>query len=403
MSVTPVRDSRELPADDEILTPTVRAAARKALFWIVTVTIILIIAAVGLLFSGTLLATEEPLGPENPAPEGAKALVQVLGNQGVDVSIVASLTAAERAIDDPAGTTLVVNDIDDLLTDDQWGDVAGLADTIVLIDPDFTALTELAPDVYQAGFVDDAARAADCDLPAAEAAGTVTGGGFGFSTTEDVVATCFGNGSDSYSVIQVERRGALITILGATESMSNGRIVEEGNAALALNLLGSQPDLVWYTPGFDDLAGGPPATIADYSPDWVVPVMLTLVLAFIATAIWRGRRFGPLIVENLPVTVRSSETMHGRARLYQKASARLHALDSLRIGTIDRLARLVGLPRLATVDEVITSVAGLSGRDQRDVRMLLVDAVPANDQQLVELSDQLLILEAAVTSRLRPQ
>ncbi len=41
----------------------------------------------------------------------------------------------------------------------------------------------------------------------------------------------------------------------------------------------------------------------------------------IAAAFWRGRRFGPLVVENLPVTVRASETMLGRARLYEKSRA----------------------------------------------------------------------------------
>jgi hypothetical protein len=398
-----VRASYEVPADEEILTPTVRSFFRKALFWIVVVTIILAIAVVGLLFSSALLPADEPLGPESAAPEGAKALVQVLGNEGVDVSIVTSLAAAGRAIDDPSSTTLVVNDSSGLLTDEQWREVGGLADTVVLLDPAFGALTELAPDVYQSGLVDDETLEADCDLPAAEAAGAITGAGTGFRTTGDTLATCFDSGDETFSLVQVERSGTVISFLGATVALSNGRIVEEGNAAFALTLLGSQPQLVWYTPGLDDLEGGAPATIADYSPDWVVPVMITLLLSFIATAIWRGRRFGPLIVENLPVTVRASETMHGRARLYQHSSARLHALDSLRIGAIDRLARLVGLPRLATVDEVITTVAGLAGRDERELRSLLVDAVPQNDRELVELSDQLLILEAAVTSRLRPQ
>ena len=66
--------------------------------------------------------------------------------------------------------------------------------------------------------------------------------------------------------------------------------------------------------------------------------MILLLLVFLAAAFWRGRRLGPLVVENLPVVVRASETMEGRARLYQKSSARLHALDALRIGAIQRLA-----------------------------------------------------------------
>ncbi len=116
----------------------------------------------------------------------------------------------------------------------------------------------------------------------------------------------------------------------------------------------------------------------------------------IAAGIWRGRRFGPLVVENLPVTVRASETMEGRARLYQKSSARLRALDSLRIGTIARLARSCGLPRLATVEEVVAAVAPLTGRPVTEVRGLLIDRHPASDAELVVLSDELLELERNV-------
>ena len=397
MSLAPVAS-----ADDDILTPTVRRFLRTAVFWIAITTIILVIAVVGLLFSGAMLAGEEPLGPDNPAPEGAKALVEVLRHEGVDVSMTTSLDSAEMAIGDPAGTTLVVHDPDGILTEKQWGDVAELAQTIVLIDPGYAALTELAPDVYQSGYVADRELEAGCRLDAAQAAGTISGEGAGFRTTGATVATCFDSGDDTYSLVQVDHGRAAITVLGATEALTNGRIVESGNAALALNLLGGQPALVWYTPGLEDVDDAP-VTADQLSPDWVVPVLLTLVLVFVATAVWRGRRFGPLIVENLPVTVRSSETMIGRARLYQHSSARLHAIDSLRIGTIDRLARLVGLPTLATVDEVVSSVAHLTGRNEPEVRLLLVDATPRSDRDLVSLSDQLLTLEAAVASRLRPE
>ena len=395
MSVAPT-----IHPDDDILTPTVRRFLRRSLFWIGISTIIIIIAAIGLIFSNSIAGAGQPLGPDNPAPEGTKALVQVLGREGVEVSITSSLDATENAIGDAVGTTLLVHDPEAILTEEQWKQVAELADTIVLIEPGFTALTVLAPDVYQSGVVDEADLDAGCRVDAAQTAGTISGGGLGYRSEDSSVEACFDSGDDTYSLIQTQQGAATVTVFGATDTLTNGRIVEKGNAALALGLLGSQPQLVWYTPGLDDYDDAP-ATIADFSPGWVFPVSLTLVLVFIATAIWRGRRFGPLIVENLPVTVRSSETMYGRARLYQHSSVRLHAIDSLRIGTIDRLSKLVGLPRLATVDEVVTTVAAISGRSLPDVRLLLVDAVPTNDRELLELSDQLLLLEGAVISALR--
>ena len=69
-----------------------------------------------------------------------------------------------------------------------------------------------------------------------------------------------------------------------------------------------------------------------------------LVLVALGAVFWRSRRVGPLVVENLPVVVRASETMEGRARLYERSNSRLHALDALRVGTVARLARTCGLP-----------------------------------------------------------
>ena len=123
--------------------------------------------------------------------------------------------------------------------------------------------------------------------------------------------------------------------------------------------------------------------------------MVLLLLVFLAAAFWRGRRLGPLVVENLPVVVRASETMEGRARLYQKSSARLHALDALRIGAIARLATQCGLSRLAGVDEVVAAVATLTGADSIRLRELLIDTVPTTDRELVRLSDDLLEVERA--------
>jgi hypothetical protein len=94
------------------------------------------------------------------------------------------------------------------------------------------------------------------------------------------------------------------------------------------------------------------------------------------------------------VVVRASETMEGRARLYSRANARLRALDALRIGTIDRLSRLIGLPRAASLDEVVDAVAAVLGRDRGEVASLLLDAIPSNDAALVHFSDLLLRLEA---------
>jgi len=142
-------------------------------------------------------------------------------------------------------------------------------------------------------------------------------------------------------------------------------------------------------------------TIGDLTPLWVTPVLSLLVVTVLAAAIWQGRRFGPLVIENLPVTVRASETMMGRARLYERAGARQRALDALRIGTVQRLTAVCGLPRVASVDDVVAAVAILTGAGVSDIRHLLIDAVPSSDRDLVGLSDELLTLERRAIAALR--
>jgi hypothetical protein len=127
-----------------------------------------------------------------------------------------------------------------------------------------------------------------------------------------------------------------------------------------------------------------------------------LSFLFVAAAVWRGRRLGPLVIENLPVTVRASETMLGRARLYEVSSSRLRALDALRIGTIARLATACGLGPTASVDEVVGTVAALLDAPVGETARILVGAVPATDRELVRLSDELRELESAVGRAVRP-
>lgn len=383
-----------------VTTPTTGRVFRRALFWIAAALFILVVGIISVGVAGNG-AAGVPLSSTNAAPAGAKAVVEVLRQQGVTVTASDSLDETKAAIDDPADATLLLYDADLYLTDDQLREAAGLAATVVLVDPNFAQLRTLAPGIAQAGAVKEKSLEAGCALPAAEKAGTILGGGNGYRVTDPALdaTTCFGSGDKVYSVVQV----GTLTILGATNVLSNEHIVDRGNAALALNLLGAHHTLVWYIPTAADL---PPLEagqdLASLTPGWVIPVMALLVIVFLVAAVWRGRRLGPLVVENLPVTVRASETMLGRARLYEKSSSRLRAVDSLRIGAIGRLAVLCGLPRAATVDEVVAAVASVTGRQVGDVRRLLVDGIPQSDGELVAQSDALLLLERDVSRALRP-
>jgi len=281
--------------------------------------------------------------------------------------------------------------------------VFAAAGHVVAVNPTFDQLADLTPDIAQAGAVSGAAEAG-CDATVGTRAGSITSDGSGFRYTGDDAGavTCFAAGDGVYSLVRVQTDGALVSVVGATDALSNEFVADRGNAAFALNLLGERENLVWYIPTAADLASAAPPTLGELSPDWVIPGTALALLTALAAAFWRGRRFGPLVVENLPVTVRANETMQGRARLYEKSSARLRALDALRIGAVERLARACGLPRVATVEQVVVGVAAVTRTDPARVRRVLIDDVPTTDRDLVRLSDELLTLERAVATSVTP-
>ncbi|WP_349899445.1 DUF4350 domain-containing protein [Parafrigoribacterium soli] len=383
-----------------VSTPTVRAATKRYLFWILAVVFVVLLAVVTLVIRGSAAPTGTPLSPTNAAPPGSRAVAEVLKQHGVNVVPTETLKTTRALLTSHPDATVLLYDPDSRLDARQLRSLASLGEKMVVVTPNFSQLRTLAPSVAQAGAAKSGTLKARCALPAAVKAGAISGGGNGYRIVggaSDAVG-CFPSGKGIHSLISLESGGQRLTILGADQVLANETVPSKGNAALALNLLGSTSTLVWYLPSIDDVAVSGLPTIAELTPPWVSSVALLLIITAIAAAFWRGRRLGPLVIENLPVTVRANETMEGRARLYQRNSTRLRALDALRIGTIGRLARLCGMPRAASTTEVIDRVCAVTGRDRSRIAPLLVDAVPAHDGDLIRLSDELLELERAVAA-----
>lgn len=377
-----------------VLTDSPRRALRRRLVLIVVIAVVVLMAIALVVIRSSASASSDPLDITNPAPQGSRALAQVLERHGVEVVATDSLRTTRSAIGEPGGTTVLVYDPQGLMTSAQRTALLNLGTDVVAVQPELLALDDIAPGLGLAGQL-SGTFTAGCALEEAQKAGTVTGVGLGYRTLDDDASSiaCFTRKGVS-GLVRTSDGSRSITVLGLGSTLENGTIASRGDAALALNLLGHHPRLVWYISSYADLQEGTTPTLAELTPGWVTPLIALLLIAAVAAIVWRGRRFGPIVIENLPVVVRASETMEGRARLYAKANARLRALDALRVGTIERLARLVGLPRSATVDQVIDAVAARLGRDRGDVAAVLRDAIPGNDAALVHFSDLLLTLEA---------
>ncbi|WP_022901589.1 DUF4350 domain-containing protein [Humibacter albus] len=377
------------------LSRTPAQSLRRARGWIILVAILVIGSAIATAIQLSLASSSaDPMGASNPGPQGGQALARVLAQRGVDVRVVSTLDQARQKASDRRDTTVLVSDPNGYLDASQSRSLLALGAEVVAIAPPFEQLNALAPGVAVAGTPQKArSSSARCDVAAARRAGSVRGVQTGYRVSDAAVG-CFYLG-DAYALAQTEHRGATVSVVGAT-LFDNQRIDRAGNAALAIGLLGAHRTLVWYLPSEDDVKASGAPTLAQITPGWLTPAILLLIVVTIAAALWRGRRFGPLVIEDLPVPVKADETMQGRARLYRAAGARIHALDSLRLGALRRIGTLCGLPPHAPVEQVVSAAAAVTGTPMETVRDVLLDATPRADAEAREQASRLAALEAAV-------
>ncbi|MGN6274239.1 MAG: DUF4350 domain-containing protein [Protaetiibacter sp.] len=380
--------------------PRTRRRVALVLLWIAIV-LVVVIGGLAVWAAGqTSRAGQHDRSPADPGEAGAMALAQVLAQQGVDVTVTHSFWETEAAVGDGRGVTLLVDDDWWVLTDEAYARVLNLSLHLVVVQPTDVALEQLTPGVEYGGF-GGGELPADCSVPAVRRAASVSAGGDAY-TAPASAERCFASG-DGYGLVRLERGSRIVTLLGLGEVLENRYVADSGNAALALGLLGEQAKLVWYQPDVDDLAFEQEGSLASLQGTWFPPLVVLLLLVGIAAALWRGRRMGPVVVENLPVEVRSSETMEGRARLYERGGARDHALATLRDATLARLARILGLGRHATPEEIIGATAVATERPVAALTALLHTEAAHDDRGFVRISDELLRLEQELARAVRPR
>lgn len=398
-SPAPPRDQAAPEAATEAPETLVRIPGRlrRALGWSLVVGLVLIAATAGLLLGVPSVAQRDSLDPERPGPGGMQALAQILRQQGVTVDVVRTRAEAERRLD--TTTTLVMSD-PYTLSD---AGVTGLLDAahdVVLVSPSARMLRMLDLGRYASGPSPATVRA-ECDVAAFAHVGTIAPGQL-FVPSSGVTA-CFGDAAGAAVLIADDDRGRRAIVDGVA-LFTNDRLAERGNAALGLALLGAQPHVIWYVPSFDDSDRTDvdvPKSLADLTPGWVSPVVALGMITALLAAVWRGRRFGPLVAETLPVTVRASETMLGRARLTAKAADAAHAAEALRAGTLARLALRLGLAARADPGAVADAAADRIRADRAGCRALLVGPLPGTDAELVPYARRLAEIETAVENAVR--
>ncbi|MGN6607641.1 MAG: DUF4350 domain-containing protein [Jatrophihabitans sp.] len=360
----------------EPVAPQRRPVWPRVRWWLV-VAVVVVVGAVGVgVVTG---AAGRPLAPDSAAHDGGKALAVLLRAHGVSVRTADSVDAAGGAVLVPFADTLPRSALATLRR---------RAEVVVLVDPSPGLLPGWRPLPAGGGRTDPGcgwagAVAGPVDLPDGTARWSPPAGGL----------SCNGG-----PYARSAGAGAVLVVLGSRDLLRNDHLARAGAAALALNAItdaGRVRSVTW----LDALAdtGAPTRSVWELVPAGVerVAVWLLVVVGGLL-ALWRGRRFGPVVTEPLPVVVPAAELVVGHGRLYRRAGARDRAAAALRAGSLDRLVHALGLPPGAGADEVARAAADTTGLPAAG---LLAGAAPRTDAELIGLAARLAELERAARAR----
>jgi hypothetical protein len=390
------------PGGPPTLTP-VRRRVVGALAWV----LLLVIGGVLLAVVTARPSPGDYLHPDGTGPQGARALVEVLRQHGIEVDVVG--TTSEAVAASGAGTTVVVGN-SDLLTSTAAERVLAEtadADRLVLLDAAPSHLAALGLGLHVERPSGDAATGCTADWaePGDRVSavtwslvpeqGTVPAGGTGCFPVPGERGPGDARPSAGFAAVDVPATSthAPVTVIGYPDGATNRFVTEADHAGTLVRLLGGSPRLVWFHPTTLDLTENPAPESERVWPEWTATVLVLVGIAFLVFALARGRRLGRLVPEPLPVVVRAAETTESRAELYRSAGDRARAAYVLRRATAGRLAARLGLPASAPLAQLLPAAAEATGTPVGEVADLLTGPPPTDDTALVTLAQQLAHLE----------
>lgn len=352
------------------------------------------VAVVGVLLGGSG-GPGRPLDPADTSLSGGKGLATLLRAHGVRVERVTSVAEAGTLAGQAgsAGSTVLLSETFPL-DEDEAKRLAALPSDLLVVGVR-AHLDLLAPGIAPRREARARSREPRCGLPAAERAGSAYAGGVALTAPSGSIGCYPADGVPT--LVSHSGAGRTVTVAGDGQFMTNLRLAEDGNAALAANLAGARPTLIWLTPPESAAqAGGGRAGIYDLVPDGIKWALVQVLVTVLLLALWRSRRLGPVVAERLPVVVRAAETVEGRARLYRARRARDRAAAALRAGFTDRVTPRLGLPSGTGPDALVNAIAERTGQAASHVGAALYGPPPVDEAGLVALAAYMDIVERQV-------
>ena len=325
--------------------------------------------------------------PRSSTPGGAGALGALLAAEGVRVTTTQQVDTAAAAAD-PA-RTLVVANADRLEEAAARRLLTAGWDRVILLRPNTPALTRFGVRASARSARAGSPLAPNCPVEAAQRAGTIAVAGLraSYIATGPAQFACYPT-ADGHTYLGVGTAdGAPVELVGG--GVANSELAADGNAAFALNVFGARAEITWLMARTEPPSGA--TRSPSLLPPWWPIALAQCAVAFVVVAIWRGRRLGPILTEPIPVRIRAAETVEGHGRLYHRLTARDRAAEALRAGATARLSRAFGHAEDPLA--LSAAVGNRTGRDPGEVRRLLFEAVPASDDDLVNLARHLDRLE----------
>lgn len=371
----------------------------------------LLAIALSLLLAGMVIyasmkeeLTKEPYDIHSVSSDGVRALAQVL-NDHYDVSVDQVPSAAKAILAAQQGKPVTIfnagrlqnNDFETLLTTSN-------AD-ITLVGFGYYLLESLAESGLELqGYNDKPASRGTCSISTKAQTISATGNAIIVRDPQALADSqylgrgpaqlCFAY-ADGYGYLELPlKSGKTLRIITNPELVTNKYLDKDDNAALALYATGRGSEVAFYNAENADSFNSD-QQLKPY-PSWLVPLMwqfglLALVWAFIV-----GRRQGRIVNEPLPVVAQGTETTVGRAGLYQRARASEHSGRILRIATIIRLGRRLGISPNADATLVTQTVSMACNRTAKEIEYILYGPEPASAVELTQLSQALEQLEEEV-------
>ncbi len=213
-------------------------------------------------------------------------------------------------------------------------------------------------------------------------------------------SSCFGDGSAAYLVERQVGDGRVVTLAGAELWVNDvmrtlDQPSDEVQGPMADNVVMAAAILAGGdAAGVDVVVSGlqgVPA-VAEGTGGLLAHVPTGIKLAiwqgFIALAVFalvRGRRWGRVVDETLPVTIAGSELVEARAGLMERRRDPAHAAAAIRRDAVRRLGEDLGLGRRADPVAVATTLAQRTGQDPSAIAALLAGPLPTADADLIRL------------------